>query len=74
MSQSIDPISAKKALEVLTGIDSLPPEGTAERHLALDAEELREVEYEEMGLPIPPRAVPRPTLGERIKAFLGLGS
>lgn len=69
MSQSIDPISATKALESMTGIDHLPPEHP-ERD-ALDREELREAEYGEMGLRAP--AAPRvPTgLRNRLARFLG---
>lgn len=69
MSNSIDPISAKKALESMLGIDHLPPQDP-ERE-ALDREELREAEYEEMGLRAP-SAPPVPTgLRTRFARFLG---
>ena len=52
MSNSIDPISAKKALEALMHVEGLPAENP-ERDV-LDREELRQAEYEAMGLQTPP--------------------
>lgn len=51
-------ISAWAALKSALGIDKLAPEDS--QRAALDREELREVEYEEAGLPVPPRAAPEP--------------
>jgi len=54
--QSIDPISATKALASLTGLDHEPSESNAAARAELDREERLEAEYREMGLPVPVRA------------------
>jgi hypothetical protein len=66
---SIDPISAKKALESMLGIDHVASEDP-ERD-ALDCEELREAEYEEMGLRAPAAPAVPTRLRTRIARFLG---
>jgi len=68
---SFPAVGAKKALESLTGIDHLESEeAEASRH-ALDEEELREVEYESMGMHAP-KQVPAPSMGfrGRLRAWL----
>jgi hypothetical protein len=61
-------ISAAKALEALT--EQRPTENPVRE--TLDREELRQVEYEEMGLPIPRHAAPPHPVGlsRRIWAWL----
>lgn len=66
---SIDPISAKKALEAMTGIDHAPREDPARE--ALDRDELREAEYEEMGLRAPSSPPVAKSLRDRLLRFLG---
>jgi hypothetical protein len=65
---SIDPISSKKALESMTGIDRLEHEDP--QRDALDREELRAVEYRDVGLRAPARQ-PRTGLLARLERLLG---
>jgi len=69
MSSSIDPISAKKALESMLKIDQLPREHPEQE--ALDREEERQAEYEVMGLQAPPAPPVQPRLMDRLARLLG---
>lgn len=69
MSNSIDPISAKKALESMMKTDHLPRENP-ERD-ALDREEERRAEYEVMGLRAPDAPSVAPGLLDRLARLLG---
>ncbi len=66
---SIDPISAKKALESMTHIQGVPHEDP-ERE-ALDREESREADYETMGLRTPPAPTAKDGLLDRLARILG---
>lgn len=55
---SFPAVGGKKALESLTGIDHLESEASEANREALDEEELREVEYESMGLHAPAHEPP----------------
>jgi hypothetical protein len=69
---SFPAVGAKKALESLTGIDHLESEeAEASRH-ALDDEELRQTEYESMGMHAPEHG-PAPSMGlwGRLRAWVG---
>ena len=68
MSNSIDPISATKALESLMRIDQLPREHPEQE--ALDREEEREADYEVMGLQAPPVPPVRTGLLDRLARLL----
>jgi len=69
---SFPAVGAKKALESLTGIDYLESEeAEASRH-ALADEELREVEYESMGMHAPEHLpAPRTGFWAQLRAWMG---
>jgi hypothetical protein len=70
---SINPVAATKTMDSVTGADHAPSERNAEARAELDREELREVEYDEMGLHAPTHApMPRRGLWARLKRALGL--
>ncbi len=69
---SIDPISAKKALESMLKIDELPREDREQE--SLDREEEREAEYAVMGLKAPPAPPVSTSLLNRLARLLGRGS
>jgi hypothetical protein len=58
MSSGPPIISAWAAIKAFLGSDKLPREDSQQAEL--DREELREVEYEEAGLAVPPRAAREP--------------
>jgi hypothetical protein len=66
---SIDPISAKKALEALMRTEQSPREDP-ERD-ALDREDLQKAEYAEMGLRAPSARPASAGLRNRLTRFLG---
>jgi len=64
------PINSK-ILEALTSAEAQPNEADAADRAALDAEERREAEYAEVGLPAPARDVRRSSVADRIRALFG---
>ncbi|HYL41561.1 MAG TPA: hypothetical protein VET90_09650 [Candidatus Binatus sp.] len=68
MSNSIDPISAKKTLESLLHIGQDPRDNPGRQ--ALDREEERVAEYEVMGLQAPPPPAAPPGILDRLARLL----